>query len=81
MDMKNIDFDTKVFGVSIAVLFVTMWNAMAGFSLAVAALIMTLLHYLREHRRLSRDRRLLVVAAIAALLSVAVVVFLHAIGA
>lgn len=79
--MKNIDFDTKAVGVAVAVLFVTMWDATAGFSLAATALVMALLHYLREHRRLSRERRLAVVAAIAVVLSAAVVLLLRAIGA
>lgn len=79
--MKRFDHDTKVVGVAVAVLFVTMWNAVAGCALAVTALIVALLHYLRHHRRVSRDRRLLVVAAIAALLAAGVVLFLHAIGA
>jgi hypothetical protein len=79
--LNNVDFDTKAVGVAIAVLFVTMWSAEAGFALAATALIMALLHYLREHRRLSRDRRLLVIAAICLILAAALIIALRAIGA
>ena len=79
--MKRFDHDTKFVGVAIAVLFVTMFNAIAGASLAVTALIIYLLHYLRHHHGVSRDKRFLVIAAIAALLAVGVVLALRAIGA
>jgi hypothetical protein len=77
MHLPKIDSNSAYVGVAIGTLFVTMWDAVAGCSLAVTFLLISLLHYLRHHRRLSRAKRLAALAAVAALLAAGVVLLLR----